>query len=352
MTQIVMAMNIITRKISVRRKILQSVKYTGLPFPSVQCSSQRWSQSGLHFHNSRFLSSEKEALDSLKEQLLPPSIVVEGNGEKISSAFVSIEIAKPIEVDSSASLKETIALTNLADVANYLKSSNSPMNPSTVGRDLSYILKTKGISRKEVEEEVVEVMRLLKEKIIYANFNKGVATLIREVLIVLKKEGDMIDDKVKMEVLILCGKLKYRRGDITLSDCKDVKALLEGIKINYISESFSRYVDYLSSLIAMEFLWKDLSYGRRKQLLSCMNRFGDVTKEGLLEAERLVYGVDSLLIVKDHLKELEETDKRWYETMLNKLLEGKYGSQNTNSGESEERLTVRSHYHDSYEDSS
>lgn len=82
-----------------------------------------------------------------------------------------------------------------------------------------------------------------------------------------------------------------------------------------------------------------------------MNRFGDVTKEGLSAAERLVYEVDNLLIVKDHLRELQETDKRWYETMLNKLLEEKYGSQSIRSGESEERRTVRSRYHDSYENS-
>eukprot|EP01040_Poterioochromonas_malhamensis_P009698 gene9698-10534_t len=154
-----MAMNIVTRNISVRRKILQSVKYTRLPFPSGQCWSQGWSQSGLHFHNSRFLSSEKETLYSLKEQLLPPSIVVEGNGEKISSAFLPIEIAKPLELDSSASLKGTIALTNLADLAKYLKSSNSPMNPSIVGRGLTEIVKTGGISRKEVEEQVVEQLQ-------------------------------------------------------------------------------------------------------------------------------------------------------------------------------------------------
>lgn len=260
-------MNIVTRNISVRRKILQSVKYTRLPFPSGQCWSQGWSQSGLHFHNSRFLSSEKETLDSLKEQLLPPSIVVEGNGEKISSAFLPIEIAKPLELDSSASLKGTIALTNLADLAKYLKSSNSPMNPSIVGRSLTEIVKTGGISRKEVEEQVVEVMRLLKAKIIYANFNKAVASLIREVLMVLRKEGDTIDDKVKMEVFILCGQLKYRYGKITSSDRRDVKALIEGIKINYISQSFPRYVDYLSTLTKMEFFLEGSVTGKEKAVI-------------------------------------------------------------------------------------
>lgn len=325
-------MNVLLRRITSNRRILQSIN-SSLRFPSLQWYYQPCSE----VLNSRSLTNTSTNKKPLNQDSL------HGEGSKLT------------EIASQPPRWRPTTLDNLPQVLEYLKfevKSQSDAKSEEVERMMRAReivnqallgIAKKELSLKEVEKEAIEVMRLLKDRGIYSNFYKGVAALIKQVLRVLRKEEDAVEDEVKMEVLNLCSKLRYRTSELTSLDRKDVEVLLEGIKIDYISESLSRYGDYFWLLASLDFPWKELSKEWRKKLLSCMRSFGELRKEGLPGAERLISGVELLFILKDHLQEIEEVDKRWYEMMLNELLVEKYGWKKVSSNENQGGgLTVRS----------
>eukprot|EP01040_Poterioochromonas_malhamensis_P010343 gene10343-11251_t len=163
-------MNVLIRRITSNRRVLQTIN-SSLRFPSIQWYYQPCS----------------EVLNSRSVTNTPTTKDLQFNQDSLCDGG-----SKLTETASQPSHWRHFTLANLSLVLEYLKFEVKSQSEAT-SDEVERMMRARGIvnqsllgitkkdfSLKEIEE-AMEVMRLLKDRGIYANFHKGVATLQAEI---------------------------------------------------------------------------------------------------------------------------------------------------------------------------
>ncbi len=151
-----------------------------------------------------------------------------------------------------------------------------------------------------------------------------------------------LPDNLILELLVTCTQRGLRYQYLQPAEQSIVKQLIGRIRHEFIVKDFSTYCDYFYMLGELIFSWKILPIEKRKDLLSCLKRFGEVEDGEVGRARgRLIYGVESLLILKQSIEDMDEGVRECYERLLMRELEGRYSERGSREmKEEDERMPV------------
>lgn len=223
-----------------------------------------------------------------------------------------------------------------------------------------------------VEERVQEVEQLNQESIIAMNVvkvlqgmlengdylnteqNQGNKILITQLLQSIKEQPNQINSKIQLELLDLCGKLRYFYREMTSTDQLTVRDVLEGIPITHLSSNLSIYCHYFAALASLRVKIGDFSSDRMKQLLTVLKRFHQDNNKNnnstitignqltVNDGEKLITAFEYLLILDKYSKDIDAKMTEGYEHLLNQILREKYQKKNLSAlNKEEERLRLK-----------
>lgn len=179
-------------------------------------------------------------------------------------------------------------------------------------------------------QEMILLLRKLIDQGFFIDFHGFIQVkFISKVLEAIQSQPERLDDQMKIEILGLCGQLRYRYPSISSSDQLILKDVIMGISIASVAQSFSSFSNYFFALAIVEILWKDLAVNYRRRLLSSMKQLGNGDEFPLPKAVRLIVAIEELLVTKNYQNEVDEDVKRYYEQLLNRVLRERYEGNNS-----------------------
>ncbi len=191
-------------------------------------------------------------------------------------------------------------------------------------------------------QSCLALLRILSNRNLTVFMNRGVETFITKLLrnIHIRQK---LPDSLILELLVACMRTGMQYQNLQPPEQSIVRELIGGISHEFIVKDFSTYCEYFYVLGELRVPWRILPIEKRKELLSCLKRFGEVEDGEVGRSRgRLIYGVEKLLILKQSIEDMDEGVREWYERLLMRELEGRYSERGSREmrGE-EERIPVR-----------
>ncbi len=157
------------------------------------------------------------------------------------------------------------------------------------------------------------------------------------------QQSRSVPDQTILELLGACVQAGMLYQNLPPTEQSIVRELIGGIRHEFIVKDFSTYCEYFYVLGKLLVPWRILPIEKRKDLLSCLKRFGEVEDGEVGRARgRLIYGVESLLILKQSIEDMDEGVRECYERLLMRELEGRYSERGrTEMRGADERMPVR-----------
>ncbi len=190
-------------------------------------------------------------------------------------------------------------------------------------------------------QSTITLLQILTKKNMTVFVNRGIEAFIDSLLRNIHIRT--LPDSLILELLVACMQTGMVYHNLPPTEQSIVRELIGGISHEFIVKDFSTYCEYFYMLGKMFFPWRILPIEKRKELLSCLKRFGEVEDGEVGRSRgRLIYGVDQLVILKQSIEDMDEGVRECYERLLMRELEGRYSERGSRemSGE-EERIPVR-----------
>ncbi len=194
----------------------------------------------------------------------------------------------------------------------------------------------------ENHQYTINLLQTLARKDFTAFYDRGVKEFINSALkhTLQHQEQDM---RAIMELLVACARLSYHIQLPGAVNEAMMKELVCKISNEYVAKDFSSYSEYFYVLGKMLVPWRILPIEKRKGLMSCLKRFGEVEDGEVGRARgRLIYAVEKLLILKQSIEDTDQGMRQHYERLLMRELEGRYSERGSREMRGEdERMPVR-----------
>lgn len=191
-------------------------------------------------------------------------------------------------------------------------------------------------------ESHINLLQLLASKGFKTFPDQGVKLYIDNLLRNLRGLPEF-EDKNMLDLLKACVRLEYNillPGSVNEFVMKD---LISKISNEYLLKDFSTYCEFFYVVGKLRVPWRTLPREKRESLLSSLKQFKEVhDREPMRLAEKLICGIDELLILKQGAEYLDDEARETYERILMKVLETRYSQTRRSkvTGEND-RLPVR-----------
>lgn len=133
------------------------------------------------------------------------------------------------------------------------------------------------------------------------------------------------EDKSMLDLLEACVRLEY---NILLPGAVNefvMKDLIIKISNEYLLKDFSTYCEFFYVVGKLRVPWRTLPREKRENLLSSLKQFKEIhDRESVRLAEKLICGIDELLILKQGAEYLDDEARETYERILMKVLETRH----------------------------
>ncbi len=225
-----------------------------------------------------------------------------------------LHLPEPKVFDESITIQ---SLQHLLQVMEESKEGNVYLRKRTLEKALKELAKSSD-SFQNVEE-ITHLLKLLVERNTLIYKAPGLQSFLKEFFAALSIKHP-IDDQQLLQIIVLLGKLDYRCIEET--ERVIITKLLSNIRNEIITVNFDTYCSFIFSIGYMRIKWQHLTKG--KWLLSQLGSFGPVNQLRVPSAEKLIIGLNKLLIRRFAVQTMPTDLKIYYKNLLFHVLSAKY----------------------------
>ncbi len=226
----------------------------------------------------------------------------------------SLHLPEPNVFDESITIQ---SLQHLLQIMEESKQSNVYLRKRTLEKAFKELAKSSESFQNL--EEIIHLLQLLVERNTLIFKAPGLQSFLKELLAALSIKHS-INDQQLLQIIVLLGKLDYRC--IEEPERVITTKLVSSIRNEIISVNFDTYCSFIFSIGYMKVKWQNLTKG--KWLLSQLGSFGTVNQLSISSAEKLIVGLNRLLIRRFEVQTMPTDLKIYYHNLLFHALSTKY----------------------------